>query len=697
VNIPPSRYFEKIAATLLITTGLVKACSELFTVAQGTGKWFAEMSPTWALIFTAYGLGSLALLYVSLTIVWSPQSYRQLADRLIIFRDNLGVWRWLAAIFVFIFPIWFFQLSVWGVVFQGFYIRILIWVIELCLLTFLASQKGVLADWSRFLTVLILTGGVFSIVASLRFVTDYPFSLGWSEGNRLWDYSIMFGRERYDYPADQDIFVLLETGRQFVGGIPFLIPGINITAMRLWVALLEILPYIFLGFALFRSSSDHKGKWLILSLWSYLFLKQGPIHPPLILGAILVALAWRSSLWISVPLIVLAGYFTNISRFTWIFAPAIWLVLLEFSDAQTDEKGRISKTTWARAITLFVAGLFGGLFLPELIKLLQESLNVTSVIQNSDVSPAFLQDAVSNQSLLWYRLLPNPTYGMGILWGTLVAAGPLVVLLYYFIRRNKWPVHPLQKLSMLLPLIAFLAVGLVVSAKIGGGGDLHNMDMFFIGLLFSMAVAWQHGGRQWLENTSQESIWIKVLIVACLAIPVITPLQGMRSYDFIEKVPWLLVLKDVSNERALDMYPTQEVIDESLDVIQWEIDQAGEGEVLFIDQRQLMTFGFVQNVPLVPDYDKKVLIERSLSANREYFEMFYRDLADHRFSLIISQPISTPQKGSDSQFGEENNAWVKWVSAPLLCYYEIYETLRDVNVQLLVPKAEPVDCSREIP
>jgi hypothetical protein len=697
VNISQPKYLEKIAATVLIATVFVRACFEVFAIAQGTGTWFSEMSPTWALLFISHGFGSLILLSVVLTALWRPQHYSTLVHRLIIFRDNLGVWSWLAAIVVFIFPIWFFQFSVWGVVFQGFYIRLLIWVIELCLLTFLFSQKGVLADWGRFLTVLVLTGGIFSIVASLRFVTGYPFSLGWSEGNRLWDYSIMFGRDRYDYPADQDIFVLLETGRQFVGGIPFLIPGINITAVRLWVALLEILPYVLLGFALFRSSSEHKGKWLILSLWAYLFLKQGPIHPPLILGAILVAMAWRSSLWISVPLIVIAGYFTNISRFTWIFAPAIWLVLLEFSDAHTDEKGWIPKKTWARAITLFIAGLFGGLFLPELIKLLQESLNVTSVIQNSDVSPAFLQDAVTNQSLLWYRLLPNPTYGMGILWGTLVAAGPLVLLLYYFIRRNKWPVHPLQKLSMLLPLIAFLAVGLVVSAKIGGGGDLHNMDMFFIGLLFSMAVVWEHGGRQWLENADQESIWIKILIVACLVIPVFTPLQSMRSYDFIEKVPWLLVLKDVSNERALDMYPTQAVIDESLNFIQSEIDQAGEGEVLFIDQRQLLTFGFVQNTPLVPDYDKKVLIERSLSENREYFETFYRDLADHRFSLIISQPISTPQKGSDSQFGEENNAWVKWVSAPLLCYYEIYETLRDVNVQLLVPKAEPVDCSTELP
>jgi hypothetical protein len=697
VNISPLGYHQKIAATLLIVAVITGACFDFFDIAQGTGTWFAEMASSWALILIVYCFGSLVLLFILLMIIWRDQNYTIFAEKLITFRDKLGLWRWVASVFIFIFPIWLFQFSVFGIVFQGFFIRSLIWMIELFLLAYLATQRNILADWGKFLTALILTGSIFSIFASLRFVSSYPFSLGWSEGNRMWDYSIMFGRERYDYPADQDIFVLLETGRQFVGGIVFLIPGIGIWGVRLWVAFLEILPYVLLGGVLVRSMKSHKGLWLLLSLWAYLFLKQGPIHPPLILSAILVALAWRSSLWISIPLIVLAGYFTNISRFTWIFAPAIWLVLLEFSDAGTDEKGGIDKSVWGRVIALFVAGLFGGLFLPELIKLWQKSLNATSVIQNSDISPAFLQDAVSNQSLLWYRLLPNSTYGLGILLGTLAATGPLIFLLWYFTRHHKWPVHPLQKLSMLLPLIAFLAVGLVVSAKIGGGGDLHNMDMFFIGLLFSMALAWQHGGRQWLENTHHESIWIKMVIAACLAIPVFTALQDMRSYNFIERASWLLALTDAPNERALDMYPTQAVIDDSLDLIQREVDQADGGQVLFIDQRQLLTFGFVHNTPLVPDYDKKVLIERALSSNRKYYETFYQDLEDRRFSLIIIQPLNTPRKGSNDQFGEENNAWVKWVTDPLLCYYEIHQTLTDVNVQLLIPRVVPQDCSKELP
>jgi hypothetical protein len=360
-----------------------------------------------------------------------------------------------------------------------------------------------------------------------------------------------------------------------------------------------------------------------------------------------------------------------------------------------EENGSLKSAVWFRVITLFCFGIFGGLFLPELMQSLQAG---SSAGINFEVSPENLQGAISNQPLLWYRLLPNSTYGLGILLGLFLATGPLVFSLYYFGRKGRWLMNIWQKLSIILSLVAFLAVGLVVSAKIGGGGDLHNMDMFFIGLLFSVTVAWRHGGGQWLEGAHKEPIWLRMVIVASLVIPALEPLQDMRSYTFVEKASWLVALTDAPNERALDLYPEQAVIDESLDVIQDEIGRyINDGEILFIDQRQLLTFGFVTGVPLVPDYDKKVLIERALSSNHEYFDRFYKDLEDRRFSLIITQPLNTPKKGSSDQFGEENNAWVKWVADPLLCYYEIRRTLSDVNVQLLIPGDGVAECSKDLP
>jgi hypothetical protein len=90
-------------------------------------------------------------------------------------------------------------------------------------------------------------------------------------------------------------------------------------------------------------------------------------------------------------------------------------------------------------------------------------------------------------------------------------------------------------------------------------------------------------------------------------------------------------------------------------------------------------------------------MNEALASDGTYFDEFYKDLIAHRFSLIVSEPLRTPVQDSTFQFGEENNAWVKWVSAPLLCYYEKLETLKNVKIQLLVPKAIPEDCSSVIP
>jgi hypothetical protein len=700
MRIAPLRFSEKVLASFFAVLGLSGVCFDVFDIAQGTGNWIGKISSTWALIFGINCLLIAMVLYAVLSVIWRDQRFVKLANTLIDFRKGMGRWRWLSALLVFVFPIWLFQYSVLGIVLQGLYIRLLVWVIALFLLTFLISEEYILAGWKIFLIVLILTTTAFSVFASLRLVSGYPFSIGWSEGNRLWDYSIMFGRARYDFPSDQAIFVFLEPGRQLIGGIPFLIPGITISLVRTWVALLYVLPFMFLGVVLFRSMSKEKGLWMVLAFMAYIFLNQAQINPSLIFIAVLVVLAWRSPLWISLPLVMLSGYFSTISRFTWIFAPALWLAMLEFSDAIPEKNGKLKPSLWFRVILLCSFSLLGGLPLSYLIGFISSSYsagaNVGNLAQNSsalgNVNPAFL-----NQSLLWYRLLPNSTYPPGILGGVLLATGPLVFLLYYFGLRKKWPVNGWQKLSILLPLIAFLAVGLVASVKIGGGGDLHNMDMYFIGLLFCFAVVWDHGGRQWVEGAHSESIWIKIIFTASMMISGISPLLAMRSYNFIENAPWLVKLTDAPNVRALEMYPAREVIDDSLKSIQTEVNRSAQtGEVLFMDQRQLLTFGFISRIPLVPDYDKKVLIDRALSSNSEYFGHFYKDLADRRFSLIITQPLTSPKKGSSDQFGEENNAWVKWVADPLLCFYEVHKTLQDVNVQLLVPRPGVVDCSKVI-
>jgi hypothetical protein len=255
-----------------------------------------------------------------------------------------------------------------------------------------------------------------------------------------------------------------------------------------------------------------------------------------------------------------------------------------------------------------------------------------------------------------------------------------------------------QSLAVVMPLLAFLSIGLVVSTKIGGGGDLQNMVMFLISLMFATVLAWQKSGRDWIRQVAASPAWIKMALVFMLAWPGYYPLREMRSFEFVPNASWLVTLTDVQSGRDLGLLPSDEDTSRALETIRREVSQAqAKGEVLFMDQRQLLTFGFIKDVPFVPEYEKKIVMVQALNTYEEYFVKFYKDLAAHRFSLIISEPLRTPIKDVSYQFGEENNAWVKWVATPILCYYEPKETLKEEKVQLLVPKTEPVDCSSVLP
>ena len=138
--------------------------------------------------------------------------------------------------------------------------------------------------------------------------------------------------------------------------------------------------------------------------------------------------------------------------------------------------------------------------------------------------------------------------------------------------------------------------------------------------------------------------------------------------------------------------PSANVVDEALHTIQDEVTQADEvGEVLFIAQRQLLTFGQIIDVDLVPEFEKKYMMDQAMAGNELYFDDLYRDLENERFVLIVSDPLNVNLKNESEGFGAENNSWVKFVSEPILCYYKPYITLREVGVQLLVPKDGPVD------
>ena len=687
------KHLEYTLFLILFGFVLYRSVVGFYNIAWGTGVWWKEYSLAWGAAYLIYILFCISLVLLAWIVLFRWQILQPVFDRLISFREKLARARWIPAILIFISPVWLFQYTAWGLVFSDMYIRLLVWFLVVLALAFFIKKGDALFGWNEFIAALLLTSTEFVIAVPFMNVMDYPFSLGWSEGNRMWDYSIMFGRHLYNYPPDKEIPVLLDIGRQFVGGLPFIIPGLTIEMERFWVASTTIIPYLLLGLAAFRFTSNNLKTLALATLWTLIFLKQGPIHPPLILCAAMTALLWRSPLWFALPLIALTGYAAVGSRFTWLFAPGMWIGMMELAGAALQNK-KLNLHSWGRAISLGLAGMAGGYYGPKVSGLIMGNSTAGVAISSSGVAAS-----VTDQPLLWYRLLPNATYGAGILAGLLTAVLPLIVILFYLSIKKKWMLNAWQGLAIITPLLAFLGVGLIVSAKIGGGGDLHNMDMFLIGLMFVGALAWQNGGREWLEKIESAPIAIKLVVILLLGLPGFMSLPVMRSFNFAKDASWLMTLTDTPNEKALEMIPSQEVTDRALKTIRDEVAlaQSQGGEVLFLDQRQLLTFGYLKDISLIPEYEKKVLMNQALSSNAAYFESFYADIAAHRFYLIISEPLRAPIKDSSFQFGEENNAWVKWISKPVLCYYDSKETLKEVGVQLLVPKNSPQDCSTQLP
>ena len=518
----------------------------------------------------------------------------------------------------------------------------------------------------RFL--IIILAGAYALLAGdyLKFVVNYPFSLSWSEGNRFYDYSLVFGKSLYQYDGDL-VLPYYSPGRYALWGLWFLIPNLPIAFHRLWNALLWIVPPLLLGWQLARGLSRQPGVRFGVALWIGLFLSQGPIYAPILLAASLLLLFDRSGPWMCGLSIPAASLYAGLSRWTWFGAPGAWSVLLElFSKHPSPALLRRLRA----AALIAIAGSLPGI-LANWNRLVVPKQNTLSL----------------SQPLLWNRLFPNATLELGILANLLLATGPLILILGWLVITRRFRLDWLQGLVVGGVLVVTLVAGLVASVKIGGGSNLHNLDMFFISLAFLIlpyldqrqedagdpARAGHEGALDETPNLLMRSwpAWARGALVAATL---------------------LLAWPRFSTVQLLELPPPGEV-ERSLDNLHLKIERyKAEGEILFLDQRQLLTFGVIQGVPLLPEYEKKYLMDQAMAGNTAYFQDFYDDLENKRFALIVSEPLFRSYDDEYDPFGEENNAWVKWVSEAVLCFYTPDKTYRDVRVQLLVPRAGSLDC-----
>lgn len=514
---------------------------------------------------------------------------------------------------------------------------------------------------SRALLMMVALATLAVLITWLSRVTPYPFSLDWDEGNRLYDYSQYFGSENYLHQGPI-AFAYSSPGRHALWGIAFLINGLPIWVHRLWDAVVRIVPAYLVGWLLFR----HERRRLLrigLAAGMAIFIHQARIYSMLLLAAALFLAFQESGFPLRVGSTMLATYYASLSRWTWALAPASWAGISDLLVNYGQRSG-----AWAKrllpAVVVFFLGALPGLFL--------ERSRFFSFLGPASEDGGF----EVSQPLLWYRLWPNETYPEGIVLGLLIAAGPILAVLIWLIIRRIWTLDFWQVLGTGWFLLVFLAGGLVASVKIGGGSDLHNLDVFIVTVGLIVAIAYRQIREADQFEWNAWPLWVRLFIGASI----------------------LIATWNVLRVTAISKYPSQQAAMRKLERVREEVYAASaEGEVLFMDQRQLLTFGYITDVPLVAEYEKKYLMDMAMASNSSYFKGFYEDLSQRRFRLIISHPLKVKYEGKSDAFGLEGDAWVKWVSAPLLCYYEPKVTFDKPRMMLLAPREDPGDCSQSIP
>ncbi|NCP87733.1 MAG: hypothetical protein CO094_08185 [Anaerolineae bacterium CG_4_9_14_3_um_filter_57_17] len=539
----------------------------------------------------------------------------------------------------------------------------------LVLLAATALKVALKTSWAGGFAAALLTLAVFyEIYQRFQAVTPYPFSLGWSEGSRYFYASLWFSQAYYgqSFPLSS-----LHPTRYFLQSLPFLFPTLGLEAHRFWQFSLWVGTSAVTALALVfqrRETPDSKNSqfWRkgLLAAWFFLFFLRVGIYYHL-LPMILIPVLFVSTKHPrrSLAAVIFASLWAGVSRVNWFPVPAMLaaaIYLLE-GEAWQAVSGQWKKLPFSpHLLSLFSFFFFG------LLAALTAQAAYIPLSGNAANAGAFASSFSSD--LLWYRLWPNDLFALGIVPGILLVSAPLLVTLALATRRvalGFW------RWAAIWGMLAVLFAGsLVVSVKIGGGGDLHNMDAF--AALFSLVGAWVIGGR---ANPFYPLH------------PVTYPVTPWPVTAFALILPLGLLLPSLAPRENFDL----KWAGQNLAQLKSAVENA-PGPVLFINERQLVAFGLV-NVPMSAEYEAVTLMEMAMSGNNPYLNRFYSDLRAHRFALIVAGKQNLGVK-DDGAFAEENNVWNTRVAPYILCYYEPTLTLEpgQGKIQVFVPRLSPGVC-----
>jgi len=536
----------------------------------------------------------------------------------------------------------------------------------LLLLAMLALKLALNTTWlTGFVSALVLLGMVYQVFTRFNAVTTYPLSMGWSEGSRYYYASLYFANSIY---SESVPLSTLHPSRYLLQSIPFIIPDLSLTVHRFWQFLLWIGLTAGAAIALASRtflSQERLVKWLFAG-WYFLFLLCVGVYYHLEVMAILPLLfVTKKHPWRSLGAVVVSSLWAGISRVNWFPVPAMIAIAIYLLEAPIQPAGGSSPTTFKQLLSYLAQPILWAVM--GLLSALAAQAAYIPLSGNAGNAEAFASSFASD--MLWYRLWPNPNHFLGVLPAILFVSSPLIITIALAARQWR-SLHSIRWVGLFLMIGILFAGSLIVSVKIGGGGDLHNMDAYAI--LTGVIAAYFIGGRTQVEPgaspmqvRSNAAMTLAALIPVLFLIPLLSPYPRYNEYR---------------NEAAYQQ------------LIQAVRELGKAGPVLFINERQLVTFGDV-DVALVPDYEAVTLMEMAMSNNRGYLNRFYDDLENHRFAAIVAvkQNVNIKQSGA---LAEENNVWNSRVSPYILCYYHPVLTIdpQGNRVEVYVPVTGSVQC-----
>ncbi len=508
----------------------------------------------------------------------------------------------------------------------------------------------------RFLTSLLVITVFYRVGTYLPGITNYPLSLGWGESSNINNASFFVADKLFGTPAP---LPMINSGRALLNVFPFLLPSPQIWVSRLWAVILWVSITGITAYLLNRRLGiTNRLTGFLMTLFAFIYFLQGPIYYELLLQVALV-------LWLfnprhfgrSLVVVIAASLWAGICRINWFPMPgmtAAFIYLLEVP---------VNGQRWWQYMWKPAAWVCGGLVAAI------ASFSGYSAIAGNATTFAF---SSMSSPLLWYRLLPSATDRWGVLTTALVVALPCLVMLGIWLKNKGANWNMWRRLAIFAILVIFFGGGIVVSVKIGGGAGIHNLDAFWFFLLVLGSFAFFNRTRADRVEDGK-AIRISPFLTALLvAVPVLMQLTNANA----QPLPDQQQLDNVIISMRAYLYPVIE-----------------KGKpVLFIDNKQLITFGYFPKIQMVTEYETVFMLEMAMSGNEEFFKKFRQDLKDNRFGAIVTYPQPDRLQGPGEAFFEENNVQIKYIGNALSCYYQVLRSWGDVNVAIFVPRQQPVNC-----